>query len=99
MSFVIVTVFTYDELISEQSRNLIYYHGKKHSSMQADMRLEEELRLLHLDLHAAGREARSSLESIILFILFEIPWIVYICECLWLIYKAVTKGTKYVSKL
>jgi hypothetical protein len=100
MSFVIVTVFTYDELISEQSRDLIYYHhGKKHSSMQADMMLEEELRLLHLDLHAAGREACSSLESIILFILFEIPWIVYICECLWLIYKAVTKGTKYVSKL
>jgi hypothetical protein len=24
--------------------------------MQADMMLEEELRLLHLDLHAAGRE-------------------------------------------
>ena len=80
--------------------SLVHQHqGGKHSSMQADMMLEEELRLLHLDLHAAGREACSSLESIILFILFEIPWIVYICECLWLIYKAVTKGTKYVSKL
>ena len=30
-----------------------YHHGGKHGSMQADMVLEKELRVLHLDLQAA----------------------------------------------
>ena len=30
-----------------------YHHGGKHDSMQADMVLEKELRVLHLDLQAA----------------------------------------------
>ena len=29
-------------------RGLIYYHGGKHGSLQADMVLEKELRILHL---------------------------------------------------
>ena len=32
-------------------RGLVHYH---HGSMQADMVLEKELRVLHLDLQAAG---------------------------------------------
>jgi hypothetical protein len=31
-------------------RGLVHYHGGKHGSMQADMVLEKELRVLHLDL-------------------------------------------------
>ena len=34
-----------------------YHHGRKHGSMQADMVLEKELRVLHLDPQAAGRES------------------------------------------
>ena len=35
-------------------RGLVHYHhGRKHGSMQADMVLEKELRVLHLDLKAA----------------------------------------------
>jgi hypothetical protein len=33
-----------------------YHHGRKHGSMQADMVLEKELRVLCLDLQAAGRD-------------------------------------------
>ena len=33
-----------------------YHHGRKHGSMQADMVLEKELRLLHSDQQAAARE-------------------------------------------
>ena len=32
-----------------------YHHGGKHGSMQADMVLEKELRVLHLDLKATRR--------------------------------------------
>jgi hypothetical protein len=32
-----------------------YHHGKKHNSIQADMVLEKELRVLHLDPKAARR--------------------------------------------
>jgi hypothetical protein len=35
-------------------RGIVYYHhGRKHGSMQADMVLEKELRVLHLDLQTA----------------------------------------------
>jgi len=37
-------------------RGLAHYcHGRKHDSPQADRILEKELRLLYLDLKAAGR--------------------------------------------
>ena len=43
-----------------QFRGLVYYHyGRKHGGMQADMVLEEELRALHLDQQAAGRDFES----------------------------------------
>jgi hypothetical protein len=32
-----------------------YHHGGKHDSIQADMRLEKKLRVLHLDPQAAKR--------------------------------------------
>ena len=35
-----------------------YHHGRKHGGMQADMVQEKKLRVLHLDLQAAGREMR-----------------------------------------
>ena len=36
-------------------RGLVHYcHGRKHGGVQADMVLEKELRVLHLDLKAAG---------------------------------------------
>jgi hypothetical protein len=31
------------------------HHGRKHGSLQADVVLEKELRVLHLDLQAARR--------------------------------------------
>ena len=38
-----------------QFRDLVHYHhGGKHGSMQADMVLEKELRVLHIDLQAIG---------------------------------------------
>jgi hypothetical protein len=38
-------------------RGLVHYHhGKKHGRMQADMVLKKELRVLHLDPQAAGKE-------------------------------------------
>ena len=38
-------------------RGLVHYHhGGKHSSMQAHMVLEKELRVLHLDLYTVGRD-------------------------------------------
>ena len=38
-------------------RGLVHYHhGGKHGSIQADMVLEKELRVLHPDLQTAGRE-------------------------------------------
>ena len=38
-------------------RGLIYYHhGEKHGSVQADMVLEKELRVLYLDPQRAGKE-------------------------------------------
>jgi hypothetical protein len=33
-----------------------YHHSRKHGSMQADMVLEKELRVLHLDRKAARRD-------------------------------------------
>jgi hypothetical protein len=40
-----------------QFRGLVHYHhGRKHGSLQSDMVLEKELRVLHLDLQAAERE-------------------------------------------
>ena len=40
-------------------RGLIHYrHGGNHGTMQADMLLEKELRVLHLDRQAAGRESK-----------------------------------------
>ena len=37
-------------------RGLVHYHhGGKHGSIEADMVLEKELRVLHLDLKAARR--------------------------------------------
>jgi hypothetical protein len=33
-----------------------YYHGRKHGSLQSDMVLEKELRVLHLDPKAARRQ-------------------------------------------
>jgi hypothetical protein len=33
-----------------------YYHGRKHGCMQADMVLEKEPRVLHLNQEATGRE-------------------------------------------
>jgi hypothetical protein len=37
-------------------RGLVHCHGREHSSTQADMVLEKELRILHLDLQATGKE-------------------------------------------
>ena len=38
-------------------RGLVYYyHSEKHDSMQVDMVLENEVRVLHLDPQAAGRD-------------------------------------------
>ena len=37
------------------SGSVHYAHGRKHGSMQAEMMLEKELRVLHLDLLAARR--------------------------------------------
>ena len=41
-----------------QFRGLVHYlvHGRKHGGMQADMVMEKELRALHLDSQAVGRE-------------------------------------------
>ena len=36
-----------------------YHHGRKHGSMQADTVLEKELKILHLDPQAAGRECNT----------------------------------------
>jgi hypothetical protein len=36
------------------------HHGEKHGSMQADMVLVKELRVLHLGLQAAGRDSETS---------------------------------------
>jgi hypothetical protein len=33
-----------------------YYHNRKHGSLQADMVLEKELRVMHLDLKATRRD-------------------------------------------
>ena len=39
-------------------RGVVHYtHGRKHGSMQEDMVLEKELRVLYLDWQAAGRES------------------------------------------
>ena len=41
-----------------QFRGLVHYHhGRKHGSVQADMVLEKELRVLHLDRQAAGTKS------------------------------------------
>ena len=40
-----------------QFRGLVhYYHGRKHGGTKADKLLEKELRVLHLEPKAAGRE-------------------------------------------
>ena len=42
--------------LTYSSRGLVHCHyGRKHGGMQADMVLEEELRVLHLGLKAARR--------------------------------------------
>ena len=42
--------------LAYSSRGLVKYcHGREHDSMQADMVLEKELRVLYADLPAAGR--------------------------------------------
>jgi hypothetical protein len=42
-----------------QFRGLVHcLHFRKHSSVQADMVLERELRVLHLNVQAAGRRLR-----------------------------------------
>jgi hypothetical protein len=38
-----------------------YYHGGKHSGLQADMMLEKELNVAHLEQQAAGRLALQTL--------------------------------------
>jgi hypothetical protein len=39
-------------------KGLVQYHqGGKHGSVQADMVMEKELRALHLDLQATGRDS------------------------------------------
>lgn len=44
---------------SLQVQNLVYYHhGRKHGGMQADMVLEKEPVILHLDQQAAGGETQ-----------------------------------------
>ena len=41
-------------------RGLVHYHhGRKHGTDQADMVLEKELRVLHLDLKTARRSPQS----------------------------------------
>ena len=35
---------------------MLYHHGRKHGSVQADLVLEKELRVLHLHQQAAGRD-------------------------------------------
>jgi hypothetical protein len=47
---------------SLQFRGLVHYHhGGKHGGMQADTVLEEQLRVLHLDQQAAGRECHTGI--------------------------------------
>jgi hypothetical protein len=38
------------------SGSVHYHHGRKHGSVQADMMLEKELRVLYLDPQTAGRK-------------------------------------------
>ena len=40
-----------------------YHHGRKHGSVQADMVLEKELRVLHLDLKVARKSVSLTLEG------------------------------------
>jgi hypothetical protein len=45
-------------------RGLVHYHhGEKYGSVQADIGLEKELRVLHLDLNAAKRRLSSVLDG------------------------------------
>jgi hypothetical protein len=40
-----------------QFRGLVHYHhGRKHGTVQADMVLEKELRVLHFEPQATGRQ-------------------------------------------
>ena len=49
-------------LLAYSFRGSVYYrHGRKHGSMQADMVLEKELRVLHLDLKAARKKTPSTI--------------------------------------
>jgi hypothetical protein len=41
-------------------RGLVHYHGRKHGSLQANVELEKELRVLHLDPKAARRRLAST---------------------------------------
>ena len=44
--------------LADSFRDLVHYHqGEKHGSTQADLVLEEELRVLHLDTKAAGKDS------------------------------------------
>jgi hypothetical protein len=43
------------ELVYNFKGSVHYLHGRKHGSIQADMVLEKELRVLHTDLKAARR--------------------------------------------
>jgi hypothetical protein len=40
---------------------IIYHHGKKHGGMQADIVLEQELRVLHFDPKATRADWNSTL--------------------------------------
>jgi hypothetical protein len=46
-------------LFSEVQSIIIYHHGRKHDRVQADMVLEKELRVLHLELKAANSKMSS----------------------------------------
>ena len=53
-----------DKLLAYSFRGSVYYHhGRKHGSMQADMVLEKELRVLHLDLKAARKKTHSNIQG------------------------------------
>jgi hypothetical protein len=43
------------ELVYSFRGSVHYHHGGKHDNMQADIVLEKELRVLHLDLKAVRR--------------------------------------------
>jgi len=53
--------FSWDWLIVSEVQSIIILAGSMVASRQADMMLEEELRVLHLDPNTAGRSLSSGL--------------------------------------